>query len=190
MPQGRIKVITMWSHNPPTAHASPPDATQFDSSQLAQTYRDSFVCELFAGIGALSTLLQQLGWTIALLCEIEPHLINLLSSRFLDAEVYFDIYHEPWLQWREQGFVVLLVTAGIACQPFSNRGLRLHKADPRAYQSLKVCDAAVALGAVYILLENVANFVDQDHIHGVFSVTLAYYQERGYLLTCVTTLRG
>jgi site-specific DNA-cytosine methylase len=127
---------------------------------------------------------------VALLCEIEPHLIRLLTSSFPDAEVYSDVYHEPWLECRKQGFAVPLIAAGIACQPFFNRSLRLHKADPRAYQSLKVCDAAVALEAVYILLKNGANFVDQDHIHGVFSATVAYYLERGYSLTCVTRPQG
>jgi hypothetical protein len=130
----------------------------------------------------MSTFLQNNGWFVALLCEKQPHLANLLAEKFPDADIQADVLKRPWEKWALDGFTVLLTVAGIACQPFSGKGLQLFQHDSRSKQSLLVCDAALALKSKYILLENIHNFVDLDCQHGVFSATISYYKEHGFIL--------
>ena len=52
--------------------------------------------------------------------------------------------------------------------------------DRRAFQTLKVLAAAIALHASYILLENVPGLVDNNDVHGVFSIIFYKYEPAGY----------
>ena len=53
-------------------------------------------------------------------------------------------------------------------------------ADSRAWDALLVCEAAVALGAVYVLLENVPGYVSRDSVHGVWTKSVAAFTAAGY----------
>ena len=61
----------------------------------------------------------------------------------------------PWIQWAAAGLKALILVVGVSCQPFSVAGKMLGRSDPRAWDALLVCESAIALGAVYVLLENV-----------------------------------
>jgi ribA/ribD-fused uncharacterized protein len=140
------------------------------------------VCELFAGIAVMSAVLQSIGWHVSMLCESNTALASFLKLRFPGADVQLNVEDKPWLQWAKDGLMALAVVAGVPCQPFSPIGqMRMHE-DPRALMALHVCDAAVALHSSYIILEEVPNFVDLDHIHGIFTRTKEYFSEKGFTL--------
>ena len=56
----------------------------------------------------------------------------------------------------------------------------LRGSDPRAWDALLVCEVAVALGAVYVLLENVPGYVTRDSVHGVWTKVIAAFTAAGY----------
>ena len=140
------------------------------------------VCELFAGIAIMSAVLQSIGWNVSMLCERNPILAEYLKIRFPGADVQLEVEEKPWIQWAEKGLTAHTVVAGVPCQPFSTIGqLRMQK-DKRAFMALHVCDAAVALKASVIVLEEVPGFVDLDDKHGVFTKVRQYYKENGFSL--------
>ena len=147
------------------------------------------VCELYAGIAVMSAVLQSLGWNIAMLCEQKAHLRSLLQHKFPNANVQENVDDKPWLQWAAAGLSALLVVAGIACQPFSEAGAKRFQEDKRSLQALLVCDAAVALGTLYVVLENVTNYVTKDTQHGIFTRVRQYFQQHGFELLTVLTPR-
>ena len=136
----------------------------------------------------LSSALQAVGFTVAYLCEYQPQLKNLLAHKFPGANVQPDVDATPWVQWAAAGGRALLVVAGIACQPFSRAGRMLGSRDKRAFQALKVLEAAIALHASYILLENVPGLVDNNDAHGVFSIICYRYASAGYEMCQVLRL--
>lgn len=140
------------------------------------------ICELYAGLAAMSSAFELLGWTILLLCEYETHLQTYLQHKFPAANVQPDVNRFPWRAWARDGMHVLLVCAGVACQPFSDAGMRLADQDDRAYQALLVADAALALSAAYVLLENVPNYVTKDDTHHMFTRVCDYFNQLGFVL--------
>jgi site-specific DNA-cytosine methylase len=88
----------------------------------------------------------------------------LLLKQFYDASQWcLDFFDYSWREW---SFTYdLVVTAGPSCCPFSVSGKRLRQEDPRASQSMERAQLAVLLGALVLIVENVTNFVDEDHMH-------------------------
>ena len=83
------------------------------------------------------------------------------------------------------GLLALIVVAGVSCQPFSEAGQMKFDKDSRAWDAFLVIDAAVALQAAWVILENVPNYVDRDSQHGVFTKLKAHALERGFSLVRV-----
>ena len=147
------------------------------------------VCELYAGVAGMSATLAQLGWTIAMLCESQPHLRLLLEHRFPAANVQPDVDTQPWLLWSTLGLTALLIVAGVSCQPFSDAGPKLAQHDPRALDALKALAAAVSLRSLFVLLENVPNYVREDASHGVFSLVCSAFTDAGFVLHSVSFVK-
>ena len=143
------------------------------SNSLAAGYFDDSgrprVCELNAGVAVMSITLAALGCCISMLSECAQHLHAYLAAKAPDVNIALDNKDKPWIQWAASGLRALIIVAGVSCQPFSAAGKMLGADDDCAWDALLVCEAAVALGAVYVLLENVPGCVDRDHEHGVFS---------------------
>lgn len=146
------------------------------------------VCELFAGLATMAAAFQRLGWQVSHVIERASDLREYLLQEFPTATVTEDVEHKPWQAWRQQGQSVDLVAAGFPCQPFSEAGQLALDRDPRAGHVLLVCEAAVALCAMYVLLENVPNFVDLDTTHHLFSRVCDYMVGQGYHLVQVIRL--
>jgi hypothetical protein len=138
--------------------------------------------ELFAGVARVSSLMAECGWEVMVLCECVPVLVSLLKHKFPRASVAEDMETKPWVQWAAAGISVLLLFAGTSCQPFSAAGKQEMHADRRAWQPLLVLEAAIALCAQYIILENVPDLVDMDHVHGVFTIIQREFQDAGFEL--------
>jgi ribA/ribD-fused uncharacterized protein len=158
-------------------------STTHTKTNLKQT---PSVCELYAGLAVMSTILKTMGWTIAMLCESQPHLRLLLNRKFPEADVLPDMDHNPGEQWASEGRRATLVVAGVSCQPFSEAGLKLGGLDKRSDDAFKVLTTAVLLEAEYILLENVPQYVDDDHSHQVFTRVCGAYADAGYALHSTT----
>ena len=117
-----------------------------------------------------------------MLCEKNPLLAEFLKIKFPAADVQLDVKQKPWIKWAEDGLTAHTVVAGVPCQPFSAIGQQRMQHDPRALMALYVCDAAVALKASVIILEEVPNFVDLDDTHGIFTKVKEYYKQHGFSL--------
>ena len=93
--------------------------------------------------------------------------ISLLSAVYGAAKGCTDFYNYDWTDWSFG--CDLVVTAGPSCCPFSVSGKRKRDSDPRSGQGLDTAKLALQLGALVLLVENVTNLVDEDHLHGVFT---------------------
>ena len=140
------------------------------------------VCELYAGIAIMSRFMMEAGWTVTCACECAEHLYDFIQKKMPNADTQRDCDDKPWLEWAQKGITAMVIVAGIACQPFSGRGLLKRQHDARAFQFQMVLEAAVTLGAMYVLLENIPRYVDDDHIHGVFSQARKEFSQAGYEL--------
>ena len=140
------------------------------------------VCELNEGVAVMSITLAALGCSISMLSECAQHLHAYLAAKAPGAKIALDNMDKPWVQWAAAGLRALIIVAGVSCQPFSAAGKMLGAADDRAWDALLVCEAAVALGAVYVLLESVPGYVDRDHEHGVFSEVVEAFKRSNYVL--------
>ena len=138
------------------------------------------ICELNAGVAVMSLTLAALGCAVSMLSECALHLHDYLKLKAPEALIANDNKDKPWIQWAAAGLKALIVVAGVSCQPFSVAGKMLGGLDPRAWDALLVCEAAVALGAVYVLLENVPGYVNRDNVHGVWTKIVASFTAAGY----------
>ena len=101
----------------------------------------------------MSLTLAALGCAVTMLSECALHLHDYLRLKAPGALIASDNRDKPWIQLAAAGLKTLVPVAGVSCQPFSMAGKMLKGADPRAWDALLVCEAAVALGlgAVYVL---------------------------------------
>jgi site-specific DNA-cytosine methylase len=102
-----------------------------------------------------------------------------LSAAYLAAKSCTDFYDNSWETWKFQ--YDLIVTGGPSCCPFSISGKRLRHEDPRSSQGLDTAMMAVALGALAIIIENVVNLVDEEHLHHVVQGMSSYLAGAGYV---------
>ena len=126
----------------------------------------------------MSLTLAALGCAVAMLSECALHLHAYLKLKAPGALIANDNRDKPWIQWAAAGLKALTLVTGVPCQPFSVAGKMIGGADPRAWDALLVCEAAVALGAVYVLLENVPGYVDS--VHAVWTEVVAAFTAAGY----------
>lgn len=138
------------------------------------------VCELYAGCGAMSAVLETLGCQIVCVCEREPHLKALLEQKFPGASVRPDVRAQPWIEWAECGKRADVLVAGVPCQPFSNAGLLREQNDARAFEALLVVEAACKMQAQLVLLENVPGLITNDQRHRVYTVIQAQFASQGF----------
>jgi site-specific DNA-cytosine methylase len=136
--------------------------------------------ELYAGTATMSQALQEQGYCIKVLCELENNLQELAKVKFKEANVQPDMNERPWRAWAAAGITLAILIAGFACQPFSTAGMMREQHDSRAFQVLQVLEAAKALKATMVLLENVDGLVDNDWRHGVYSMIKIKFKAAGY----------
>ena len=141
------------------------------------------MCELYAGSAVMSQVMESsCGWVAAMLAECAISCSKYLGLALPDASLSRDVKQKPWIRWKAAGLLALLVVAGISCQPFSEAGPCRFEKDDRAWDAWHVIDAAVELQGIFILLENVLNYVDRDNNHKVFTKLKAYATLKGFTL--------
>ena len=133
----------------------------------------------------MTRVLVNLGWTAAMLAECATGCVKFLKYKLPGVALSLNVEHKPWTAWRKGGMLALIVVAGISCQPFSEAGPMKFDKDSRAWDAFHVIDAAIALQAAWVFLENVPNYVHKDPQHGVFTKLKAYALERGFVLVRV-----
>ena len=144
------------------------------------------MCELYAGSAVMSLTMQMMyGWVAAMLAECATSCLNYLALILPKALTATNVEQKPWIQWKTAGMLALLIVAGVSCQPFSEAGPRKFQRDPRAWDAWHVVDAAVHQEAIFILLENVPNYVNQDAQHKVFTKLKKYAESKGFTLVRV-----
>ena len=178
-------------HSPDMAHSHDTTSNKRLRNQLdiQQAYFNSTgrprVCELYAGVAVMSRIFADFGFVVSMLSEVLQHLHGFQADCCPEADLQGDCIDKPWIRWREAGMLALIIIAGVSCQPFPDAGPRRFGADDRAWDACLVCDATVELDAVFIILENVYNYIDLDHVHGVWSRILGYFNSKGYSLVRV-----
>ena len=109
--------------------------------------------------------------------EWAPAACMLLQSFVSAVHWCGDFFQYAWINWKFN--YDLIVTAGPSCCPFSVSGKRLRQKDPRACQGLETARLTVLLGALALIIENVANFVDEEHLHHLGSDIDQYLLSNG-----------
>lgn len=122
--------------------------------------------DVWAGVSSFSEgFLAQSNVAIAEHAWIEkaPAAVHVLHA-VLDATWWCgDFYSYVWREWEFRHDLV--VVAGPSCCPFSVSGKRLRQWGPRSSQGMDIALLAVSLGALVLIMENVVNFLDEDHLH-------------------------
>jgi DNA (cytosine-5)-methyltransferase 1 len=83
---------------------------------------------LFSGIGGFDLAAEWMGWENVFHCELEPVLRHLLNYYWPKATSHDNIKHTDFSIYRGR---IDILTGGFPCQPYSNSGKRLGKADSR-----------------------------------------------------------
>ena len=95
--------------------------------------------------------------------ENAPAAVALLTATYATAKSCADFYNYGWTNWKFRHD--LIVTVGPSCCPFSISGKRRRQRDSRSSQGMDTAMLAVALGASVIIMENVANLLNEDGMH-------------------------
>ena len=88
-----------------------------------------------------------------------------------------DFFSYAWKGWKFSHDLV--VTGGPSCCPVSIAGKRLRHHDPRSGQGMETARLAVELGALVLIIENVINFVEEDHLHHLVSDMDSFMEGQG-----------
>jgi DNA (cytosine-5)-methyltransferase 1 len=110
---------------------------------------------LCSGIEAASVAWKALGWSAAGFSEIEPYPCALLKHHYPNVLNFGDMNNFEHWDYGSVGTIDLLC-AGTPCQSFSVAGLRAGLADPRGNLMLTFGAIADAVGAKWLVWENVA----------------------------------
>ena len=156
-------------------HADKASATfgAAENVQLPDSLFEVSLLDVWAGVSSFhEAFSQQSHVAVAESAWIEREPIaQLVLNSFIAArqccdDFYSDeFYYGAWREWRFDHD--LIVTAGPSCCPLSISGKRKRHLDSRASQGLDTARLAIQLGALVLIVENVAQFWDEDHIHGL-----------------------
>ena len=136
--------------------------------------------DVWAGVSSFSDALKKQSYvTVREEAWIEWAPVACVLLQYFMAAVYCcrDFFSYQWTEWKFK--FDLIVTAGPSCCPFSISGKRLRQEDPRACQGLETAKLAVTLGALVLIIENVPNFVDEEHLHHLRSEIGEYLRLNG-----------
>ncbi|WP_407084054.1 DNA cytosine methyltransferase [Tellurirhabdus bombi] len=86
------------------------------------------VCSLFAGIGGFDLAAEWMGWETCLQVELDEWCQKVLAKNFPAAERHGDIKTFDGTKYKNK---IDLICGGFPCQPYSQAGKRLGKADER-----------------------------------------------------------
>lgn len=118
--------------------------------------------------------------------EYAPAAVALLSAMLQAALWCLDFFSYAWRGWKFKHDLV--VTGGPSCCPFSVSGKRLRQSDPRSCQGLETAKLAVHFGAMVLVIENVLNFVDEEHLHHLVREMVEYLELHDLLLVGIWRL--
>ena len=101
--------------------------------------------------------------------ENNPTAVLSLESNYPQATGSKDFYDYFWNSWRPPDDQPTVVVAGPSCCHLSVAGKRLRQWDPRSSQGLDTTKLAVYFNATILVIENVAQLLDEDLQHGLLS---------------------
>ena len=136
--------------------------------------------DVWAGVSAFSegfhdqshVIVEEFSWI-----ENALPAVLVLQAVYEATQYCLGFYDNSWLTWK---FTYdLIVTVGPRCCPFSVSGKRLRHNDPRASQVMSTAMLAIYLCALVLIVENVVNLRDEDHIHHLVSDVDGYLLDNG-----------
>ena len=101
-----------------------------------------------------------------------------------------DFYDYFWNSWRPADAHPTVVVAGPSCCHLSVAGKRLRQWDPRSSQGLDTAKLAVHFKATILVIENVAQLLDEDPQHGLLSEIDSFMTSNGYNPMCCWRLQN
>jgi DNA (cytosine-5)-methyltransferase 1 len=143
------------------------------------------VVSLFAGIGGFDLAADSVGWETAVTCEINPFGRKVLSHYWPQAYHHDDIHtltgeiiHEKIKTRFPSNADDIVLCGGFPCQPYSNAGKRLGKADERHLwpEMLRIIRETQPL---YVVGENVSGLISWND-GMVFEEVQADLEAEGY----------
>ena len=137
------------------------------------------IIELFAGIGACSKALENLGYNIEILDAVE---IDKYAIKSFNAIHNTDFYVQDIIKWDKYFEDVDIITHGSPCQDFSLAGKQAGGDVGSGTRSSLMYETIRIVGQVrpkYILWENVKNILSKKHKHN-FDTYIETLKELGY----------
>ena len=127
----------------------------------------SSVIECCAGLGATSQGARFAGFRTVAHVEKQPSLAQLLQRNTASHVVVGDITDERTVQQVSQlGVVAHVVSAGVACQPYSRGGDGQSGDDPRAWSLMGVLRASWLWGIHMVIIECVGQALTDPFVQG------------------------
>ena len=99
--------------------------------------------------------------------ENNPTAVLSLESNYSQFSGSQDFYDYFWDSWRPPGAQPTAAVAGPSCCHLSVAGKRLRQWDPHSSQGLDTAELAVHFEATILVIENVAQLLDEDPQHGL-----------------------
>jgi DNA (cytosine-5)-methyltransferase 1 len=110
---------------------------------------------LFEGIGGFSLAARWMGWETVAWCEWNEFGQKVLKHHFPEAEGHGDITKTDFTKYAN---TIDIITGGFPCQPYSNAGKRLGKADERHLWP-EMLRAIREIQPRYVVAENVSGLI-------------------------------
>ena len=121
--------------------------------------------------------------------ENNPTAVLSLKSNYPQATGSEDFYDYFWNSRRPPADQPTVVVAGPSCCHLSVAGKRLRQWDPRSSQGLDTAKLAVHFKATILVIENVAQLLDEDLQHGLLSEIDSFMVSNGYNSMCCWRLQ-
>ena len=121
--------------------------------------------------------------------ENNPTAVLSLESNYPQSTGSKDFYDYFWNSWRPPDDQPTVVVAGPSCCHLSVAGKRLRQWDPRSSQGLDTAKLAVHFNATILVIENVAQLLDEDLQHGLLSEIDSFMVSNGYNSMCCWRLQ-
>ena len=112
--------------------------------------------------------------------ENNPVAVSSLVHNYPNSTGSHDFYDYCWNSWRPPDTQPTVVVAGPSCCHLSVAGKRLRQWDPRSSQGLDTAKLAVHFKATILVIENVAQLLDEDPQHGLLSEINSFMISNGY----------
>jgi len=125
------------------------------------------IIEMWAGIGALSAAFVKHGYPLSAFCESDPLLTRVLRSEYPSAQFAGAFEDYEWKKWTFPAEAIVVLVGGPSCVSLSSAGRQRFGKDRSSDHLRHTIEVAGFFKASFVILENVPEFFELDHQHGL-----------------------